>query len=176
MFRSAIVGCGAIANTHAGNLAKMHNVVISAVCDILPDRAKKIKETYAPDALVFDDYKKMLDEVKPDVLHVCTPHYLHSEMAVEALKRNINVMLEKPVSISLAQARAIIDAEKKAAAECAFLFRTDFSNATKPQKNLFQAAKRAKLFLRPVLFCGPEAKVITAIRTGADSRLPRAAA
>lgn len=145
MFRTAIVGCGAIANTHAGNLAKMHNVVISAVCDILPERANKIKETYALDALVFDDYKKMLDEVKPDVLHVCTPHYLHSEMAVEALKRNINVMLEKPVSISLAQARAIIDAEKESSGRVCVSFQNRFLKRNKTAKELVSSGKAGKV-------------------------------
>lgn len=145
MFRAAIVGCGAIANTHAGNLAKMNNVKLVAVCDILPQRAERIKESYASDALVFNDYIKMLDEVKPDVLHVCTPHYLHSEMAVEALKRDINVLLEKPVSVSLLQAQAIKDAEKESKGKVCVSFQNRFLKRNRTAKDLVASGKAGKV-------------------------------
>lgn len=145
MFKTAIVGCGAIASTHAGNLNSMSNVKIVAVCDILPERAEKLRDTYAPNALVFDDYVKMLDEVKPDVLHVCTPHYLHSEMAVEALKRNINVMLEKPVAITPQQVKDIEDAEKTSNAKLCVSFQNRFLNRNRKAKELVESGKAGKV-------------------------------
>ncbi len=139
MFRTAIIGCGGIAQTHATYLSKMENVDIVAVCDILTERAEKLKETYAHDALVFDDYIEMLDTVKPDVLHVCTPHYLHSEMAIAALKRNINVMLEKPVCINLTQVNELIKAEKESNAKICISFQNRYLLRNQKAKELIES-------------------------------------
>lgn len=141
MFRTAIVGCGGIAQTHATYLSKMNNVKIVAVCDILKERAEKLKNTYAPDAEIFDDYVKMLDSVKPDVLHVCTPHYLHSEMAIAALKRNINVMLEKPVCINLTQVEELIKAEKESNAKICISFQNRYLLRNKKAKELISSGE-----------------------------------
>ena len=58
----------------------------------------------------------MLDEVKPDVVHVCTPHYLHCEMILAALERNINVLCEKSMCISNAEIEKILETEKRSKA------------------------------------------------------------
>ena len=141
MFRTAIVGCGGIAQTHATYLSKMVNVNIVAVCDIITERAEKLKNTYAQEALVFDDYVKMLDTVKPDVLHICTPHYLHAEMAIAALKRDINVVLEKPVCINLTQVEELIRAEKESNAKICISFQNRYLLRNKTAKELIDSGK-----------------------------------
>lgn len=141
MFRTAIVGCGGIAQTHATYLSKMDNVKIVGVCDILTERAEKLKNTYAQDAEIFDDYIKMLDTVQPDVLHVCTPHYLHCEMAIAALKRNIHVMLEKPVCINLAQVDELIKAEKESNAKICISFQNRYLLRNKKAKELITSGE-----------------------------------
>lgn len=145
MFKTAIVGCGGIARTHATYLSKMENVEIVAVCDILNERAEYLKNTYAPNAQIFDDYVKMLDTVKPDVLHVCTPHYLHSEMAIAALKRDIHVLLEKPVSITMAQVNELIEAEKESNAKICISFQNRYLNRNKTAKQLIDSGKAGKV-------------------------------
>jgi predicted dehydrogenase len=123
----------------------MENVKIVAVCDILIERAESLKNTYAPDAETFDDYIKMLDTVKPDVLHVCTPHYLHSEMAIAALKRNIHVLLEKPVSITMAQVDELLEAEKESKAKICISFQNRYLNRNKVAKELIDSGKAGKV-------------------------------
>jgi predicted dehydrogenase len=145
LFKTAIVGCGGIARTHATYLSKMENVEIVAVCDILNERAEYLKNTYAPNAQIFDDYVKMLDAVKPDVLHVCTPHYLHSEMAIAALKRDIHVLLEKPVSITMAQVNELIEAEKESNAKICISFQNRYLNRNKTAKQLIDSGKAGKV-------------------------------
>ena len=63
-------------------------------------------------AEIFTDWKEMLDAVKPDVVHICTPHDLHAEMACECLARGINVYLEKPIAISEEELCRIEEAAK----------------------------------------------------------------
>jgi UDP-N-acetyl-2-amino-2-deoxyglucuronate dehydrogenase len=96
--RVAIVGCGAIAQIHGKVLCDMRDINIVATADIISERAEKFCKEFGGNP--YNNFKDMLEREKIDVLHICTPHYLHTPMAVEALKRGINVLLEKPVSTS----------------------------------------------------------------------------
>ena len=91
ILRAAIIGCGAISKNHTAVLADADYAEIVAFCDTDPARAE-VRRASAPEAEIFTDWKEMLDAVKPDVVHICTPHDLHAEMACECLARGINAM------------------------------------------------------------------------------------
>ncbi|MBQ9760648.1 MAG: Gfo/Idh/MocA family oxidoreductase [Clostridia bacterium] len=110
--RVALIGCGEISGNHIGAILAAGED-LCALCDILPERAKQKAEKYGlSDVLVYTDYLKMLDEVKPDVVHICTPHDLHAPMAIAALSKDINVLCEKPLCISLEQLADLRSAAK----------------------------------------------------------------
>lgn len=108
--KSAIIGMGVIGNVHAKVLNTIGEKLV-AVCDLDERRLENFT-----DAKHYTDYKKMLEEVKPDVVHICTPHYLHAEMVICALDMGINVLCEKPLCISFEQIDAILEAEKRSKA------------------------------------------------------------
>ena len=54
----------------------------------------------------------MIDKEQPDVVHLCLPHYLHPIVAIYCEERGINVLTEKPMSIELKDAKAMIDTAK----------------------------------------------------------------
>lgn len=116
-FRIAIIGCGAISGNHInGILAAGHKV--SALCDILPERAhEKIEKFELSDVSVYTDYVELLDKEKPDAIHICTPHYLHAQMAIAALERGIHVLCEKPLATTMEQLHAVLEAEEKSSAQ-----------------------------------------------------------
>lgn len=116
-FRVAVIGCGAISGNHINGILNAGQSVC-ALCDIVPENAKENIEKFGlGDIPVYTDYKEMLDKEKPDSVHICTPHYLHAPMCVEALQRNINVLCEKPLCISMEQLHAVLEAEKKSRAK-----------------------------------------------------------
>ena len=84
----SVVGCGNISKTHLPILQSIPGVEISSVVDIKPERADLAGEKYGCRA--FYDFDAMLAADRPDSIHICTPHYLHTEMAVKALKNSIN--------------------------------------------------------------------------------------
>ena len=97
---AGLVGCGTIAPVHLAALKDL-GVEVVALCDVKAERAEKLKAAYAENALLFTDYTAMLQDVPEiDVIHVCTPHYLHVPMAKAALAAGKHVFLEKPVGIS----------------------------------------------------------------------------
>ena len=114
--RSAIIGLGVIGNVHAQILAARGEEIV-ALCDIDPAVAEKAKEKWAKDAEIYTDYREMLEKVKPDVVHICTPHYLHADMVIDALGKNINTLCEKPLCIRHEDIDRILAAEAASTAQ-----------------------------------------------------------
>ena len=96
--RSAIVGCGSIAGVHAAVLTKSVYTQLTACADIRPERAQAMAD--ACHIAAYGSLDELLDRERPDVLHICTPHHLHVPMALLALSRGVNVLMEKPPAIS----------------------------------------------------------------------------
>ena len=97
MKNACVVGFGAIGPVHAKALSTNPDINFYAVCDTNPEKIKLCKKQY--DVVVYDDFYKMLLDDKIDVVHICTPHYLHFEMAKAALESGKNIVIEKPVTI-----------------------------------------------------------------------------
>ncbi len=116
-FRVAVIGCGAISGNHINGILSAGKTVC-ALCDVEPARAQQKAEQYGiRDAGIYTDYIEMLDREKPDSVHICTPHYLHAPMCIEALGRGINVLCEKPLSINMDQLHAVLKAEQESTAQ-----------------------------------------------------------
>ncbi len=116
VFRVALVGCGAISKTHIRAILAAGQTV-AALCDVEPGKAHALAEATGLSApAVFTDYNAMLDAVRPDIVHICTPHDLHVPMAIAALERGIHVLCEKPLAVSRAQLREVIEAERRSTA------------------------------------------------------------
>ncbi|MGN0989218.1 MAG: Gfo/Idh/MocA family protein, partial [Eubacteriales bacterium] len=99
---------------HQENWSEMENVEVVAVCDIIEERAQKVKEEFFPNATVYTDYKKMIDNEQLDAVDISTPNYLHSPIAVYALEHGMHVFCEKPDAVSVEEAEKMRDAAEKA--------------------------------------------------------------
>lgn len=97
----AVIGCGRIANmAHFPALAKMDNVRVKYACDIIKEKAEKIKAEYPFVENVITDYKETLADSEVDAVFVLTPNYAHYEITMDALKAGKDVMCEKPVTVN----------------------------------------------------------------------------
>lgn len=94
----AIVGCGTIAKVHAECIQGLENHRLVAFADTNLDKANQFAAQYKGKA--YSSYEKMLENEKIEVLHICTPHYLHVPMAIYALNHGVHVFMEKPPVIS----------------------------------------------------------------------------
>lgn len=125
--RVALIGCGVISENHLAALAQCP-VRVVALCDTDTSRAEEKRRTHVPDARVYTDWEQMLDEQKPDAVHICTPHYLHALMCIGALRRGIHVFLEKPMAMREEEIQSILNAEKNSTARVC----VSFQNRTLP--------------------------------------------
>ena len=135
-FKVALIGCGVISDNHITSLLALECVEIVSLVDIDTKKAKAKKEKYGLDCRIYSDYIKMLDTEKPDAIHVLTPHHLHTEMTLEALSRDVNVLLEKPMCIKPEDIEKIICAEKSSKATVSICFQTRFNETVKLAKQL----------------------------------------
>ena len=122
--RYGVIGIGNMGTSHSGWLAggKIPGATLTAVCDIDEKRRAWAKENL-PEVAVFEDYKELLDSNLVDAVIIAVPHYLHPEMAIESLKRNINTMVEKPAGVYASQIREMnSEAEKHPDVKFAMMF------------------------------------------------------
>ena len=112
------VGTGMIGVGNRGSfllqgVLKQPNAKVLALCDIKPDRLDKAATAAARDnPATFADWRRVLDRKDIDAVFIATPPYLHSEMAIAALKAGKNVYCEKPLGVTPAQIRALLDAAR----------------------------------------------------------------
>jgi UDP-N-acetylglucosamine 3-dehydrogenase len=110
--RVAVIGCGAIAmRRHIPEYAVHPNVELVSYSDRLLSRAQDMAEKYGGAA--YDDFEKMLSEVKPDAVSICTPNALHAPMAIAAANAGAHVLVEKPMAVSTEEGEAMIAAARK---------------------------------------------------------------
>jgi len=108
-YRVAIIGAGTIVQGgHIPNFQSITNVSIEAVCDVNEARVQAlIAEKNIPHA--YTDYKVMLREIKPDITVIATPNIFHKPMAMEALNAGSHVLCEKPLALTYADAKEMME-------------------------------------------------------------------
>ena len=100
MMKAALVGFGTISIVHMDAIASNPGMELVAICDINEDLAAKV-----PAGVKFyTDYKKMAQEVKPDVIHNLLPPYLHYPDTKELVEMGFNVFCEKPIALNTKEA------------------------------------------------------------------------
>jgi UDP-N-acetyl-2-amino-2-deoxyglucuronate dehydrogenase len=98
--RVAVAGCGDIAAIHLDAILADPDVELVGVCDV--DAGRRDEAARRGGCPGFADLSGLLDAVAPDVVHVCTPHHQHADLAAQCLARDVSVLLEKPLAHSLA--------------------------------------------------------------------------
>ncbi len=139
--RSAIVGCGAIAQVHADCMKEIKNCEIVAFADCKLERAEGMASRYGGKA--YSSLEEIINQEKIEVLHICTPHYLHVPMAIQALTRDIHVFCEKPPVISYEQYKALkeISIDK----QLGFCFQNRYNPSIVRVKEMLAAGEAGKI-------------------------------
>ncbi|MFR7478231.1 MAG: Gfo/Idh/MocA family protein [Acutalibacteraceae bacterium] len=136
--KTLLVGCGSIAQVHAQALHQLGRE-IAGFADIRPERAQKMADTYGGRAYAsLDD---MLANEQADVLHICTPHYLHVPMAVAALEKGLHVLMEKPPAIVREEESTLFRAREQAKKQVGVCFQNRYNPATVQALSLLQTGK-----------------------------------
>jgi predicted dehydrogenase len=133
-----IVGCGEISKVHADAIMETKKCTIVSVCDLKEERAAALAKKYSVPK-IYTDFSKMLQEENLDIVHVTTPPQVHEHMCIEAMDSGCNVLVEKPMCMTIKEADNMIEAAKRNAVKLgvvhSFLFTPAISNALKMVEN-----------------------------------------
>ena len=111
------MGCGGMAGAHARRYKDNPDVEIVALCDVDEARVQAFIDRnlpdYSPTPAIFTDPAKMYARAKPDAVSIVTPHTLHYQHGVQALKAGCHVLMEKPMVTDSDDARKLADLVKE---------------------------------------------------------------
>lgn len=128
ILRYAIIGAAAsIAPSHISALNQLPQTHIAGMSDINAERgAQRAVEAGCP---FFVDHRELLEQVRPDVAVICTPHPLHVSLALDCFAAGAHVLTEKPLAVDVAEADAVIAAAASAHRVLAVNFQQRFRPA-----------------------------------------------
>lgn len=143
----AIIGCGRIANNHIAAAKSIEELDVVAVCDTVMKKCEDLKSKYEIDtAEMFTDYDTMLKEVSPDLVSICTPSGTHFEIAVEAMKKGANVIIEKPMAMSIEEAEKIIETRDETGKKVCVCHQNRFNKAVSRLKRAVDDGDFGRIF------------------------------
>ncbi|MEN9522097.1 MAG: hypothetical protein RL065_474 [Bacteroidota bacterium] len=99
----AVIGCGNIGTRHLNLLLQNNKANVVMVCDI--DKKKNPSNSIKGNYDFTTSISDVLSHPEIDIVNICTPHHLHAEMSIVALKKGKHVLVEKPMCIASADAK-----------------------------------------------------------------------
>lgn len=106
----AVIGCGRIANNaHFPSFSKMENIRVKYACDLIVEKAEKMRETYPFVENVITDYKVALADPEVDAVYVLTPNYAHYTVTMDSLRAGKHVFCEKPITVNYTLSKEMAD-------------------------------------------------------------------
>jgi predicted dehydrogenase len=113
--KMAVVGTGNMGSYHIGCINALDETQLTAICEIDEEKAAACRRQYGVD--VYSDYPEMLENAELDAVLISTPHFSHSPQTIEAFRRGIHVLVEKPVGVHGKDVRTMINAYREAKTE-----------------------------------------------------------
>lgn len=142
-----IVGTGWIAESHVKSLKAMSDVEIVAGADLIPGKAENFFTKYGVSNVhLYPDHKSMLEAEELDAVCVCTYNRTHAECTIDALNKGVNVLLEKPMCVTIEEAADIIRAEKKSGKLLSIGFQPRMDDNMKMIKKIVDTGELGKIY------------------------------
>ena len=145
-----VVGCGIGAAHHIPGLKAIQNVDVLWFCDKELGQARRLMKLWKRDVEVGDNVDALLSNYKPDVIHICTPQDSHAYLTVKALEAGCHVLLEKPMALSVAECREILEARDRTGCQLCLMHNHMFDPIIQKMHLLIRKGEFGKLIFGEV--------------------------
>ncbi len=143
IYKAAIIGCGIIHSLHADALANYPHAELKTVVDTNAEKSEASAHKYGCKALA--DYRDALADPEIDVVHICTPHYLHAPMAIEAMKAGKHVLTEKPMAINVEDCIEMRSISAETGRQLGVCFQNRYNTTSRYIKMLLESGKAGRI-------------------------------
>ncbi|MBR6312728.1 MAG: Gfo/Idh/MocA family oxidoreductase [Oscillospiraceae bacterium] len=147
--RVGIIGCGWIAEAHAKAYMQCPDVEIVGLADLIDGKCESFCDMWGLDKSKINFYpshKELLDNEPLDCVSVCTYNATHAECTIYALQKGVNVLLEKPMCVTLDEAVAICKAEKESGKILSIGFQPRFDRNMQQIKKIVDACELGRVY------------------------------
>ena len=134
MTNIGIIGCGSIYQNHANAIQHIEGLTLYALCDIDPVVLQTAVAKY--DCKPYENYLDLIADPEIDAVHICTPHYLHNEMAIAAMLAGKDVLTEKPICIHPIDAKRMQDTAKETGRRLGVCFQNRYNETSQLAKKM----------------------------------------
>ncbi len=144
----AIIGCGRISPNHI-SAAINNELDIVALCDLSEEKIKEKKRMFSDNILnakEYTNYIDMLESEKPELVAIATESGEHAHIAIDCLNHGANVIIEKPIALSLSDAQKIIDIAKKQNLKVSACHQNRFNKAIQKMREAIENDRFGRLF------------------------------
>ena len=143
-----IIGTGWIAEAHIAEYKKMPDVEVIAMADLIDGKAEAFAKQFEVENVRFyKDHKELIDNEKDlDLVSICTYNRTHAECAIYALDHGVNVILEKPFSVTVEEAAEVMKAEKRSGKILSIGFQPRFDANMQQIKRIVQSGMLGKIY------------------------------
>ena len=143
----ALIGCGRISVNHI-QAALNNKLEIVGICDIVKERMKEKKEMFPEISKVheYTDYIEMIEKEKPLLVAIATESGKHAQIALDCIRKGINVIIEKPIALSIHDAKKIVSEAKKHKVKVCANHQNRFNKAVQKIHLAIEEDKFGKLF------------------------------
>ena len=144
----ALIGCGRIAVNHI-KAALNNHLEICAVCDVKSEAIEALLEKYGleKDGSIYryNDYRELLATEKPTLVSIATESGIHAEIALVCIDAGVNVIIEKPMAMSMADAEEIIRRSKETGVKVSACHQNRFNIAVQETRKALEAGRFGRL-------------------------------
>lgn len=145
--RLGIIGTGGIAHAHMGAYKNRNDIEYVAFCDIVPGKAEAFAKEFGIEGVKFyESHEEMLEKEQLDAVSVCTYNRQHAAPTICALKHGVNVLLEKPFSVTLDEAVEMCRAEKESGKILTIGFQPRFDKNMQQIKRIVESGELGRVY------------------------------
>ena len=146
--RYALIGCGRISTNHVKAVIN-NQLDFVAVCDVIPEHMEEVLAKHGLEGNTtikrYTDYKKLLEENRIDLVGIATESGLHAEIALYCIDKGVNVIIEKPMAMSIAEANEIIRRSEEKGVKVSACHQNRFNIAVQEMRNALEAGRFGRL-------------------------------
>lgn len=144
----ALIGCGRIATNHM-KAAVNNQLEIAAVCDIVSNKMEELlkKHDLQENSSIrrYEDYRKMIEEIQPELVSIATESGKHAEIALYCIEKGVNLIIEKPMAMSIEDADKIIKLSEEKGVKISACHQNRFNVAIQKLRQAMEAGRFGKL-------------------------------